>query len=135
VNGKRQNMAKNIPIPTEINLHQKSRVLEIIFDDGEHFELTGEYLRVYSPSAEVRGHAPGEEVLQVGKADVNIDKIEPVGNYAVQLYFDDGHDSGIYSWEWLYQIGKNHDKLWQEYLDKLEKAGQKRAPSSGSLNS
>ena len=128
-------MAKNIPIPTEINLHQKSRVLEIIFDDGEHFELTGEYLRVYSPSAEVRGHAPGEEVLQVGKADVNIDKIEPVGNYAVQLYFDDGHDSGIYSWEWLYQIGKNHDKLWQEYLDKLEKAGQKRAPSSGSLNS
>ena len=128
-------MAKNIPIPTEINLHQKSRVLEIIFDDGEHFELTGEYLRVYSPSAEVRGHAPGEEVLQVGKADVNIDKIEPVGNYAVQLYFDDGHDSGIYSWEWLYQIGKNHDKWWQDYLDKLEKAGQKRAPSSGNLNS
>jgi DUF971 family protein len=123
-------MAKEIPIPTEINLHQKSRVLELTFDDGEHFELSCEYLRVYSPSAEVRGHASGEEVLQVGKADVNIDRIEPVGTYAIQPYFDDDHDTGIYSWEWLYYLGKNHDKLWQEYLDKLEKAGQKRAPSN-----
>jgi len=122
-------MAKNIPVPTEINLHQKSQILDIGFDTGEKFELTCEYLRVYSPSAEVRGHAPGEETLQVGKADVNIERIEPVGTYAVQLFFDDGHDSGIYSWEWLYLIGKNHTKLWQEYLDKLEQAGQKRAPS------
>jgi DUF971 family protein len=123
-------MSKNTPIPKEINLHQKSRLLELTFDDGEHFELSCEYLRVYSPSAEVRGHGPGEEVLQVGKADVNIDKIEPVGTYAIQLYFDDGHDTGIYSWEWLYHIGKNHERLWQEYLDKMEKAGQKRAPTS-----
>ena len=122
-------MAKNIPIPTEINLHQKSRILAMSFDDGEHFELTCEYLRVYSPSAEVRGHGPGEEVLQVGKADVNIEKIEPVGTYAVILHFDDGHNTGIYSWEWLYHIGQNHDKLWQDYLHKLEKAGQKRAPT------
>ena len=122
-------MAKNIPVPTEINLHQKSQILDIGFDTGEKFELTCEYLRVYSPSAEVRGHAPGEETLQVGKADVNIERIEPVGTYAVQLFFDDGHDSGIYSWEWLYLIGKNYAKLWQEYLDKLEQAGQKRAPS------
>ena len=123
-------MIKDIPTPTEINLHQKSRLLEITFDDGEHFELTCEYLRVYSPSAEVRGHAPGDEVLQVGKADVNIEKIEPVGTYAIVLRFDDGHDTGIYSWDWLYHLGKNHDKLWQTYLDKLEKAGQKRAPTS-----
>jgi DUF971 family protein len=122
-------MSKDIPIPTEINLHQKSRVLELTFDDGEHFELSCEFLRVYSPSAEVRGHAPGEEVLQVGKAEVNIDRIEPVGTYAIQLYFDDNHDTGIYSWEWLYYLGKNRDELWSKYLEKLEKAGQKRAPS------
>jgi DUF971 family protein len=123
-------MTKKTPIPTEINLHKQSRILEITFDDGEHFELSCEYLRVYSPSAEVRGHGPGEETLQIGKADVNIDKIEPVGTYAVVLRFDDGHDTGIYSWEWLYYIGKNHDRLWQEYLDRLEKAGKKRAPTT-----
>jgi len=122
-------MTKTIPIPTEINLHQKSGLLELTFDDGEHFELSCEYLRVYSPSAEVRGHGEGQETLQVGKADVKIDKIEPVGNYAIVLHFDDGHNTGIYSWEWLYNIGKNHDSLWQQYLDNLEKAGQKRAPS------
>ncbi len=123
-------MTKNIPIPTEINLHQKSHILEIAFDNGEQFEFTCEYLRVYSPSAEVRGHAPDQEVLQVGKADVNIQQIEPVGNYAVRLYFDDGHDTGIYSWDWLYHLGKNYDKLWAEYLDKLAKAGQKRSPTT-----
>lgn len=123
-------MDKNTPIPTEIELHQKTRVLEVTFNTGEHFELTCEYLRVFSPSAEVRGHGEGQEVLQVGKADVNIDKIESVGNYAIQLYFDDGHDTGIYSWDWLYHLGKNHDKLWQDYLDKMEKAGQKRAPTN-----
>jgi DUF971 family protein len=122
-------MIKDNPIPTEIQLHQKSRILELTFDDGEHFELTCEYLRVYSPSAEVRGHGPGEEVLQVGKADVNITKIDPVGNYAIVLHFDDDHDTGIYSWDWLYHLGKNHDELWKTYLDKMEKAGQKRSPS------
>jgi DUF971 family protein len=123
-------MTKNTPIPTEVNLHQKSCILELTFNDDEHFKLTCEYLRVYSPSAEVRGHGVGQETLQVGKADVNIEKIEPVGNYAIQLFFDDGHDTGIYSWEWLYHLGKNHDKLWEDYLDKLEKAGQKRAPTN-----
>ena len=120
----------NTSIPTEINLHQKSRILELTFNTGEHFELSCEYLRVYSPSAEVRGHGPGEETLQIGKADVNIDKIESVGTYAIQLCFDDGHDTGLYSWEWLYYLSTNHEKLWQEYLDKLEKAGQKRAPTA-----
>ena len=123
-------MTEKTPIPTEINLHQQSRILEITFDDGEHFELSCEYLRVYSPSAEVRGHGPGEETLQIGKADINIEKIEPIGTYAIVLRFDDGHDTGIYSWEWLYHIGKNHDRLWQEYLDRLEKAGKKRAPTT-----
>jgi DUF971 family protein len=122
-------MTKNTPIPTEINLRQKSRLLEITFDDGEHFEFTCEYLRVHSPSAEVRGHAPGQEVLQVGKADVNIEQIESVGTYAVRLYFDDGHDTGIYSWDWLHYLGKNQAKLWQEYLDKMAAAGQKRSPT------
>jgi DUF971 family protein len=122
-------MTKNTPIPTEINLHQKSRLLEITFDNGEHYELTCEYLRVYSPSADVRGHSPEQAVLQVGKADVKIDKIEQVGTYAIQLFFDDNHDTGIYSWEWLYHLSKNHDKLWQEYLEQMEKAGQKRAPA------
>jgi DUF971 family protein len=114
------------PKPTEINLHQKSRVLEIAFDDGSRFELPCEYLRVYSPSAEVRGHGPGQEVLQVGKENVNITAIEPVGNYAIQLEFDDGHNTGIYSWDTLYVLGKNQEELWAEYLERLEKAGHKR---------
>ena len=114
------------PIPTEFNLHQLSRVLEIQFDDGSHFNLPCEYLRVYSPSAEVQGHGPGQEVLQVGKEDVNIERIEPVGNYAVLLRFDDGHDTGIYSWEYLYRLGKNQEAWWQRYLERLEAAGRKR---------
>lgn len=121
-------MIKKKPIPTEIKLRQKSRLLEVTFDTGERFELTCEYLRVYSPSAEVRGHSENEAVLQVGKANVNVERIEPVGTYAVVLHFDDGHNSGIYSWDWLYHLGKNHEYLWQEYLDKLEAAGQKREP-------
>ena len=108
------------PKPTNINLHQKSRVLEISFDDGNSYELSCEYLRVYSPSAEVRGHGPGEEVLQFGKKDVNITNIEPIGSYGVCLHFDDNHDTGIYSWEWLDHLGKNQQGLWNEYLDKLE---------------
>jgi DUF971 family protein len=118
------------PKPTNIKLHQKSRVLEITFDDGEEYNLSCEFLRVYSPSAEVRGHGPGEEVLQFGKQDVNITNIEPIGSYGVCLHFDDNHDTGIYSWEWLHYLGSNHNQLWQEYLDKLEAAGKKRAPDA-----
>ena len=114
------------PRPTEINLHKKSRILEIAFADGKHFELSCEFLRVHSPSAEVQGHGPGQGVLQLGKEDVVINKIEPVGSYAIQPSFDDGHDTGIYSWETLYDMGKNKDKYWQEYLQKLEAAGHKR---------
>ena len=112
--------------PTEINFHQKSHILEITFDDGKTFELSSEYLRVNSPSAEVQGHGPGQEVLQVGKQDINITKIEPVGHYAIQLFFDDNHDTGIYSWDTLYNLGENHAKLWPEYLKRMEDAGHKR---------
>ena len=112
--------------PTDIKLHQKSRVLEITFEDGKQFELPCEYLRVYSPSAEVRGHGPGQEVLQLGKENVNIEHIEPVGNYAIALHFDDGHNSGIYSWETLYELGENQEKYWADYLKRLEAAGHKR---------
>lgn len=112
-----------MPKPTNINLHQKSRILEIEFDDGENFKYTCEFLRVYSPSAEVTGHGPGEEVLQVGKEGVNIKAIEPVGHYAVKLIFDDQHDSGLYSWEYLYKLGKNYEANWQDYLSRLQAAG------------
>jgi DUF971 family protein len=112
--------------PTEINFHQKSHVLEISFDDGNTFQLPSEYLRVYSPSAEVQGHGPGQEVLQIGKQDINITKIEPVGHYAIQLFFDDNHDTGIYSWDTLYNLGKNYDTLWPDYLQKLKDAGHNR---------
>ena len=111
------------PKPVEINLHQKSRVLEISYSDGERFELSYELLRVLSPSAEVQGHGPGQGVLQLGTQDVMITHIEPVGRYAIQPTFDDGHDTGIYSWETLYDMGKNSDRYWKEYLEKLEKAG------------
>lgn len=112
--------------PTDIKLHQKSRVVEVTFDDDCHFELPCEYLRVYSPSAEVRGHGPGQEVLQVGKETVNIEAIEPVGTYAVVFKFDDGHDTGIYSWETLYDLGKNKAKYWKEYIQRLADAGHRR---------
>jgi DUF971 family protein len=121
-------MSKN-PIPTELNLHRQSRVLEISFDDGAHFNLPCEYLRVHSPSAEVQGHGPDQRVLQVGKEDVNIERIEPVGNYAVCLHFDDGHNTGIYAWETLYKLGANHGRYWQEYLAELEAKGYKRKQS------
>jgi len=124
-------MIEKTPIPTEINFHKKSRTVDVNFDDGSQFQFTCEFLRVYSPSAEVRGHSADEAVLQVGKADVNIEKIEPVGTYAVILHFDDGHNTGIYSWDWFYHLGKNHDNLWQTYLKKLAEAGQKREPSNG----
>ncbi len=114
------------PIPTEITLHKARRVLEIAFEDGARFELPCEYLRVYSPSAEVQGHGPGQEVLQLGKEDVNIERIEQVGTYAIQPTFDDGHESGIYSWETLYNLGENYQANWQEYLRRLEEAGHSR---------
>lgn len=114
------------PIPTDIRLHQRSRLLEIAFSDGERFELPCEYLRVYSPSAEVRGHGEGQEVLQTGKREVNISAIEPIGHYAVKLVFTDGHDSGLYTWDYLYQLGVRHEPLWAEYLRRLEDAGASR---------
>ena len=118
------------PKPTDINLHKKSRILEIAFNDGKTFQLPVEFLRVYSPSAEVAGHGPGQEVLQIGKQDVNIDKIEQVGNYAIQLFFDDNHSTGIYAWTTLYDYGSNFSELWQKYLDRLKDAGHKRVEPS-----
>ncbi len=120
-------MRKNTVRPTDIKLHQKSRMLEVVFADGSRFEFPAEYLRVYSPSAEVRGHGPGQEVLQVGKESVNIVGVEPVGTYAVLLRFDDGHDTGIYSWDLLYNLGLNQKELWNEYLSRLAQAGHGRA--------
>jgi len=117
--------------PTEIKLHQQSRTLEIAFDDGAAFKLPYEFLRVYSPSAEVSGHGPGQEVLQVGKRDVGVTALEPVGSYAVQINFDDGHDTGLYTWERLYSMGKNQTALWQDYLDRMEAAGASREAPPG----
>jgi DUF971 family protein len=119
---------KSVPLPTEIKLHQKSRVLEIAFADGATFHLPCEFLRVYSPSAEVRGHGPGQEVLQTGKKDVEIRRIEPVGQYAVQLHFSDGHDTGIYSWDLLYDYGVRQDEMWRSYLKRMDEAGASREP-------
>ena len=119
---------KGVPPPTEIKLHQKSRVLEIEFADGAAFRLPCEFLRVYSPSAEVRGHGPGQEVLQTGKKEVEITRIEPVGQYAVQLHFSDGHDTGIYSWDLLYDYGKRQGEMWRHYLKRMEEAGASREP-------
>ena len=116
------------PTPTEIVLHQKSRVLEIEFADGRRFRLPCEFLRVHSPSAEVRGHGPGQEVLQAGKSNVNIVRLEPVGNYAVQIVFSDGHNTGIYSWDLLYDYGLNQQTMWALYLERLQKAGMRREP-------
>ena len=114
------------PAPTELNLHRLSRVLEVSFADGANYKLPAEYLRVYSPSAEVMGHGPGQRKVPIGKENVNIDKIEPVGNYAVLLHFDDEHNTGIYSWETLYNLGKHFDELWIDYLAELKDAGYSR---------
>ena len=119
-------MDRNSPKPTEIDLHQQSRIFEIAFDDGQKFSMSCEYLRVFSPSAEVRGHGPGQEVLQAGKRDVNISAIEPVGVYAVKLVFTDGHDTGIYSWDYLYDLGARQEANWRSYLARLEQAGASR---------
>jgi DUF971 family protein len=113
-------------VPTGITLHQKSRLLEIAFSDGRSFKLSYEFLRVHSPSAEVRGHGPGQEVLQVGKRQVDIKTLDPVGSYAVQPLFSDGHGTGIYSWSYLYELGQNQERMWKEYLAKLAAAGASR---------
>ena len=109
--------------PLEIKLRRQSRLLEVAFDDGKRFELSFEYLRVWSPSAEVRGHGPGQETLQLGKQDVQVVRIEPVGNYAVKLVFDDGHDSGLYAWGYLYELGATYEEKWQYYLDRIARLG------------
>lgn len=114
------------PHPTRIVVHRQSRVLEIEFDDGSHHRLPFEYLRVYSPSAEVRGHGPGQEVLQTGKRDVDVLALEPIGNYAVQPRFSDGHATGLYSWDYLHWLGANQERLWADYLKRLEAAGASR---------
>jgi DUF971 family protein len=123
-------MDDNAPQPTDIKLHQKSRVMELVFSDGSRFELSFELLRVYSPSAAVRGHGPGQEVLQVGKREVDISALEPVGNYAVQPTFSDGHNTGIYSWDYLFWLGSNRNSLWQQYLEHMQQAGASREPGA-----
>ncbi len=117
---------RDTPIPNEISLHTQSRVLELAYENGENYRLDFEYLRVYTPSAEARGHGPGQEVLQTGKRNVVIEGIEPVGTYALRLIFSDGHDSGLYSWDILYNLAQHHDELWAEYLKQLEARGLSR---------
>ncbi len=114
------------PLPTEINLHQQSRILEIAYDDGARFRLPCEYLRVYSPSAEVRGHTPDQAKLQVGKEEVNITDLQQIGSYAVKIVFDDGHRSGLYDWQYLYKLGRGWQPMWLDYLDRLNDVGRKR---------
>ena len=112
-----------MPIPTELTVHQKSRLFEVAFDDGSAFSIPFELMRVYSPSAEVKGHGPGQETLQVGKRDVGIKGVEPVGNYAVKPLFTDGHESGIFTWDYLYKLGSEQSAMWQDYLNRLHAAG------------
>lgn len=114
------------PQPTELTVHQSSRQLEVAFDDGARFRIPFELMRVYSPSAEVQGHGPGQEVLQTGKREVTVETIEPIGHYAVQPHFSDGHDSGIFTWEYLYRLGSQQDALWQRYEQRLAEAGLDR---------
>jgi DUF971 family protein len=120
---------KDTPIPTEIKVQQKSKLMDVSFDNGRHFSFSFEFLRVCSPSAEVRGHGPGQETLQVGKRDIDITRVEPVGSYAVKPVFSDGHDSGIYSWDYLYLLGENQEALWSDYLARLDAAGASRDPA------
>ncbi len=114
------------PVPAEIRLKKQSRVLALTYADGASYELSAEYLRVHSPSAEVRGHGPGQEVLQTGKEEVGIVEIDPVGHYAIRLVFDDGHDTGLYTWQYLYELASERDARWRAYLDRLEAAGYAR---------
>jgi DUF971 family protein len=121
--------------PTTIKLRTVSRLLDVTFDDGAHFELPFEYLRVYSPSAEVRGHGPGQETLQIGKQNVVVTKVEPVGHYAVRLMFDDGHDTGLYTWQYLYELGRDRTGQWQRYLDRLSELGIPYSSTASRTNS
>jgi DUF971 family protein len=128
--------APNVSIlPTEVTLHQKSEVLELAYADGRRVRLPFEFLRVYSPSAEVRGHGPGQETLQVGKLGIKINALEPVGNYALQPTFSDGHNTGIFSWDYLHEIGADYPRLWQDYLEKLQRAGASRDPAAPAKSS
>ena len=120
--------------PLAIDLHRKSQELELRYADGSSYRLPSEYLRVYSPSAEVKGHGPGQEVLQTGKIKVAITDIKPVGHYALQLVFDDGHDTGLYAWDYLYDLCVNHQQRWQDYLDRLAAAGASRDPEVQVVN-
>ena len=126
-------MDTHTPQPTEIKLHQKSRILEILFADGKTFQFPCEFLRVYSPSAEVCGHGPGQEVLQLGKKHVEIKHIEPVGTYAIQPTFSDGHDTGIYSWDLLYDYGLHQEDMWRRYVKRMEEACASREPVEGAF--
>ena len=112
--------------PKTIELHKRTAILELAYEDGTRFELPAEFLRVYSPSAEVRGHGPGQEVLQTGKKHVKIERVEPVGRYAIRLHFNDDHNTGIYSWDYLYELAANRETLWQQYLQRLKAAGARR---------
>lgn len=114
------------PAPTEIKLRSRSRVLSVVFSDGRTFELPFEFLRVHSPSAEVKGHGPGQEVLVLGKEQVGIRRIEPVGQYAIKLVFDDGHDTGLFSWKYLYELGCEQERMWARYLERKREAAQPR---------
>jgi DUF971 family protein len=114
------------PTPTALTLHSQSRIIEIVFSDGAQFRIPFELMRVYSPSAEVQGHGPGQEVLQTGKREVNVVELEPTGNYAVKPVFSDGHESGIFSWDYLYFLGSEQSRLWDDYTRRLEAAGQNR---------
>ena len=116
-------------IPTAIKLHKASKTLELEYGADERYVLSAEFLRVHSPSAEVRGHGPGQETLQQGKRDVDVVDLQPVGNYAIRPVFSDGHDSGLYSWDYLYMLGQQQDALWQNYLDRIEQAGGTRDPA------
>ncbi len=124
---------RDVPIPTEIKLHQSSKLMEVSFSDGANFKLPYEYLRVFSPSAEVRGHGPGQETLQTGKRNVDITGVEAVGNYAIKPVFSDGHDSGLFSWDTLYELGRNYTVNWADYLARLEAAGASRDVDSTTL--
>jgi DUF971 family protein len=119
-------LTRNTPVPQSITVHEQSRVLEVVFAGGAAFRLPFELLRVYSPSAEVQGHGPGQDVLQTGKRDVTLLDLEPVGNYAVKPVFSDGHDSGIFTWDYLHELGQNQDSLWQRYVQRLQEAGLDR---------
>jgi DUF971 family protein len=119
-------LTSNAPQPTSITVHQQSRVLEVSFDDGAAFRIPFELMRVYSPSAEVQGHGPGQEVLQTGKREIGLAALEPVGNYAVQPTFTDGHDTGIFSWDYLYHLGSKREALWRQYEERLAAAGVDR---------